>query len=156
MADGVECTVAPVSARDLEVQALLGLLTAELAAAGYTADQTFGYSTEQIEQSGVHLVGARVGDALVGVGGLELQGDGFGELKRFFVGPGWRGRGVADALMAALLAHAATCRVRVLRLETGDRQAAALAFYRRHGFTRVARFPPYESSETSVCLQRPL
>ena len=51
----------------------------------------------------MHLVGARVGDLLVGVAGLEVQGEGLGELKRFFVQPEHRGTGVADALMAALL-----------------------------------------------------
>jgi putative acetyltransferase len=42
----------------------------------------------------------------------------------------------------------------LLRLETGDRQHAALRFYARHGFTEVPRFPPYVDSETSICMQR--
>lgn len=145
-----------VRAGDPDVQELLETLTRELATGGYSAEQTFGYSVEQIERSGVHLVGARVGVDLVGVAGLEPQADGVGELKRFFVSPAWRGRGIADALMASLLARAVELRLSVLRLETGDRQAAALAFYRRHGFTPVSRFPPYEHSETSVCLERRL
>lgn len=157
MVDGfAECVVGPVSPRDPEVQELLETLTGELAAGGYSPEQTFGYSVEQIEQSGVHLVGARVGSALVGVAGLEPQRDGVGELKRFFVSPPWRGRGIADALISSLLARAAEIGLNVLRLETGDRQVAALAFYRRHGFTPVPRFPPYEDSETSICLERRL
>nr|WP_294693579.1 GNAT family N-acetyltransferase [uncultured Friedmanniella sp.] len=150
------CVVEPVAVRDQEVRALLRALTAELAGAGYTSDQTFGYSVEQLEQNDVQLVGARVAGILVGVAGLELQGDGFGELKRFFVQPDQRGTGVADALLVALLARARASRVRFLRLETGDKQAAAQAFYRRHGFVRVPRFGPYQTSETSVCMQRPL
>lgn len=148
------CAVEPVTARDQEVQTLLEALTAELATSGYTPEQSFGYSAEQIEQSGVHLVGARVAGLLVGVAGIEVQGDGLGELKRFFVTPEQRGTGVADALMAALLAHAEASRVQLLRLETGDKEKAAQAFYRRHGFSEVARFHPYEASETSVCMQR--
>ncbi|MBP2415394.1 GNAT family N-acetyltransferase [Microlunatus capsulatus] len=157
MVDGSAAwVVGAVSAREPDVQELLAALTAELATGGYSAEQTFGYSVEQIERSGVHLVGARVGADLVAVAGLEPQTDGVGELKRFFVSPPWRGRGVADGLMTALLARAAELRLGVLRLETGDRQAAALAFYRRHGFTPVARFPPYQDSATSVCLERRL
>ncbi len=38
----------------------------------------------------------------------------------------------------------------------GDKQHAAQAFYRRHGFAQVPRFGPYVNSETSVCLQRPV
>ena len=150
------CVVEPVTARDQEVRALLEALTAELATGGYTPDQTFGYSTEQLEQSGVHLVAARVDGRMVGVAGLEVQGDGVAELKRFFVTPEHRGTGVADALIAAQLAHARASGVQLLRLETGDKQEAAQRFYRRHGFTQVPRFDPYRASETSVCLQRPL
>ncbi len=146
--------VAPVAVRDPHVLELLAALTDELAGAGYAADETFGWSADQLEQADVHLVGATVDGRLVGVAGVELA-DGAGELKRFFVRPEHRGTGVADALVAALVAHADARGARVLRLETGDRQHAALAFYRRHGFVEIPRFGPYVASATSVCLQRP-
>jgi putative acetyltransferase len=44
----------------------------------------------------------------------------------------------------------------VLQLETGDKQHAAVGFYRRHGFAEVPRFPPYVDSATSVCMRRDL
>lgn len=147
--------VVRVHARDPRVVALLEQLTSELALAGYTPDQTFGYSLEQLERTNVHLVGVAVAGELVGVGGLELQGK-VGELKRFFVAPAHRGTGVADALIGALVQFAADHDVEVLRLETGDKQAAAIAFYRRHGFAEIPRFGPYVSSETSVCMERRL
>ena len=151
-----ECTVDPVAPRKQEVRALLEALTDELASGGYASDQTFGYSAEQLEQSGVHLVGARVAGSLVGIAGIEVQRAGLGELKRFFVRPEQRGTGVADALVAVLLVYAEACQVRLVRLETGDKQHAAQAFYRRHGFVHVPRFGPYVNSETSVCMQRPV
>lgn len=147
--------VAPVAARDPRVVPLLDALTVELAAGGYAAEETFGYSLDQLEEAGVHLVGASLGGRLLGVGGVEV-GDGAGELKRFYVVPEHRGTGVADALLAALAQHAAARGAAVLRLETGDRQHAALRFYRRHGFTPVPRFGPYVDSATSVCLERRL
>ncbi len=150
------CVLEPVTARDVEVQVLLDALTAELAGGGYRPEETFGYSVAQLEASQVHLIGARVAGQLTGVAGIEVQGRGLAELKRFFVAPEQRGTGVADALITALLAHAADSGVRLVRLETGDEQQAALGFYRRHGFTRVPRFSPYEASETSVCMERPI
>ena len=72
--------IAPTTARDPEVSLLLEALTAELAVGGYTAEQTFGYSVEQLERSNVHLVAAWAGGRAVGVGGIELQGDGVAEL----------------------------------------------------------------------------
>lgn len=154
--DRAELQVVPVDATDPQVRTLLAQLTAELAAGGYTAEQTFGYSPQQLEQSGVHLVGGRVDERLVAVAGIELQADAAAELKRFFVEPERRGTGVADALIASLLAYAEAAQVRVVRLETGDKQLAAQAFYRRHGFRRVPRFGRYVASETSVCMQRDL
>ncbi len=148
--------VGPVAVRDAEVLALLDALTEELAGGGYSAEETFGYSADQLEHSGVHLVGARVDGELVGVGGVELTPAGAGELKRFYVLPEHRGTGVADALLDALVEHATARGASVLRLETGDRQHAALAFYRRRGFEEVPRFGPYVGSATSVCMERPL
>ena len=141
-----------IAARDPEVQALVDELTAELAAEGYAPDETFGYSLEQIEQRGVVLVGARIDGELVGIGGLEVSEAGDGELKRFFVRPVHRGHGSADAILGALLREARENGVKCVRLETGDRQLAAIAFYRRHGFVEIPRFGPYVASSTSVCM----
>lgn len=148
-----EIHVAPVHVRDPSVQELLGALTDELARGGYAKNETFGYSADRLERAAVHLVGARVGSVLVGVAGVDLT-DGAGELKRFFVRPEHRGNGVADALIDALLRHADAKGIGVLRLETGDKQHAAISFYRRHEFVEVPRFGPYIDSATSVCMQR--
>jgi putative acetyltransferase len=145
--------VVPVQVRDPEVVALVSALTADLGEGGYAENETFGYSVEQLEQAEVHLVGARVADRLVGLAGIELQEHGIGELKRFYVEPAHRGAGVADALIGALVDHAAARDTYVLRLETGNKQKAAISFYRRHGFAEVPRFEPYLDSETSVCMQ---
>ena len=148
--------VGPVDLGNPAVLALVDALTAELAGGGYTAEETFGYSADQLAASGVHLVGAGVDGGLVGIGGVELQQDGLAELKRFYVVPAHRGSGVADALMAALVQHAVGSGVRALLLETGNQQHAAMRFYRRLGFTEVPRFGPYVDSATSVCMRREL
>jgi GNAT superfamily N-acetyltransferase len=113
--------VEPVSARDSEVTALLDALTSELKLGGYEAAETFGYSVEQLESSQVYLVGARAAGRLVGVGGVERQDSGIGELKRFFVLPEYRGTGVADALITALIEYAPT----TVSMSCGSRQATS-------------------------------
>lgn len=150
----VTATVVPL--RHPELLALAAALTVELAGGGYRGEETFGYSPEQLAASGVHLVGARVRGELVGIGGVEQQDDGVAELKRFFVVPAHRGTGAADAIMTALVGHAVEHGVRLLRLETGDQQQAAIRFYRRHGFAEVPRSGPYVTSATSVCMARDL
>jgi putative acetyltransferase len=148
--------VIPVAVRDPEVACLLDALTSELAVEGYTPEQTFGYTTEQLQSADIYLVGARVDGRLAGVGGLELQHGGVGELKRLFVTPEYRGAGIADLVLDALLDYARVHEVDVVRLETGDKQRAAIAFYRRRGFVEIPRFGPYLASQTSVCMQRRL
>lgn len=151
-----QVSVAPVGVHDPGVGALIEALTVELACGGYTDEETFGYSAEQLESSGVHLVGARLDGVLVGIGGVEVQDNGYAELKRMYVEPSCRGHGIADAIMAALVEHADERGTTTLRLETGDKQHAAMGFYSRHGFVVVDRFPPYEDSATSVCMARSL
>ena len=80
-------TIEPVVADDPAVGALLLALTAELAGAGYTTEQTFGYSPEQLTDREVHLVGARVAGAVVGVGGVELTDDRDGRTQTFLRAP---------------------------------------------------------------------
>ena len=144
----------PVDAREPEVLGLVSALDAELAEGGYTEEQTFGYPPEVLARGGVHLLGVRAGGRLAGIGGVELQDGGVAELKRMYVAPEQRGTGTADVIMAALVEHARRHGARLLRLETGDQQHAAIDFYRRHGFVEVPRFPPYVTSETSVCMER--
>jgi putative acetyltransferase len=139
---------------DVDVLAMIAALTAELAASEYAEEEMFGYSPEQLAASAVHVLAARLEGVLVGIGGIELQREGLAELKRFYVAPPARGRGVADAILDALLAHAAEHAVHTVRLETGTRQHAAQAFYRRHGFLDIPRFGPYVVSASSVCMER--
>jgi putative acetyltransferase len=148
--------VAPVTVRDPAVARLIDALTDELADSGYSDEETFGYSLDQLEASGVHLVGASVDGTLAGIGGVEIQHGGFAELKRFYVDPALRGAGVADAVIEALVEHARAAGATTVRLETGDKQHAAMRFYARHGFEVVDRFGPYVDSATSVCMQREL
>jgi hypothetical protein len=68
------------------------------------------------------------------------------ELKRFYVVPDARGTGVASALLQALVEYARGSGVRVLRLETGDEQHAAIRFYRKHGFAEIRPFSPYPTA----------
>ena len=156
---GRRVQVRPVRARDPAVLALFDALTGELAGEGYSPEETFGYSTDQLERAGVVLFAVDVDDELVGVGGIEIDranGAVTGELKRCYVAPAHRGTGVADAVMGALVDHARSEGASTLLLETGDRQHAAIAFYRRHGFEVTPRFGPYVASATSVCMARRL
>lgn len=59
------------------------------------------------------------------------------ELKRFYVASAAHGRGVAPALMTATLDAARARSARTLWLGVWERNARAIAFYRKHSFERV-------------------
>jgi GNAT superfamily N-acetyltransferase len=82
--------------------------------------------------------------------------DGEAELKRMYVNPAWRGRGVARRLMPAAEGLAVRAGATRLKLETGVRQPAAIAVYERAGFTRIPNYPPYDRWEMSVCYAKEL
>jgi putative acetyltransferase len=78
---------------------------------------------------------AYLGAAAVGTAALRCDGQGGAELKRFYVRPAARGRGVADALIAAELAAADQQGCRRVWLESMPAvMGPAIAVYRRHGF----------------------
>jgi putative acetyltransferase len=148
--------VCPVTVRDPEVVALVEAPNGDLAEAEYAENENFGYSTHELEARSVRLVGAKVGDELVGIGGIELQDGGFAELKRFSVVSGLRGQRIADAFLDTLERYARDHGAVALRLETEDRQKAAISFNHRRDFKVVPRFGPYVDSESSACMQRDL
>jgi putative acetyltransferase len=126
-----------------DVRALIGELDAELAGP-YAPEQRHGLSLARLFQPGVMFFVARTGGDAVGCGGVAFD-DGFAEVKRMYVRPAARGRGVARALLARLEAEARDRGAKRLTLETGDAQHAAIRLYERSGFTRRAAFGAYAS-----------
>ncbi|WP_217189438.1 GNAT family N-acetyltransferase [Streptomyces buecherae] len=96
------------------------------------------------------------GGVPVGCGGLRELGGGLGEVKRMYVEPAWRGTGIAGELLGALEEWARRRGWRALRLETGDRQPAAVRFYARHGYARIPNFGAYAGLPGSWCFERAL
>jgi ribosomal protein S18 acetylase RimI-like enzyme len=94
-------------------------------------------------------------DAPVATAALRRLGEDV-EVKRMYVVPESRGRGLAGRLLSEMerraVAHGAA---RVL-LHTGLRQEAAIALYRRRGYEQIAVFEPYLDVPESICFARDL
>jgi len=88
---------------------------------------------------GLYLVGYRAGAPVCG-GGLKRLPDGTCEIKRMYVVPQARRSGVARALLAALEEEARGLGYLIARLDTGERQPHAQAFYEASGYRRVENF----------------
>ena len=81
-------------------------------------------------------------------------GEGYGELKRMFVRPAFRRRGLSRLVVTELEAIARTAGYVRLILETGVRQQQAIGLYRSCGYRRIPSYGPYEFEEHSVCYGR--
>ena len=91
---------------------------------------------------GVYLVGYDDEVPIAG-GGVRRLFDDVGEIKRMYVRPAARARGVAAALLAALEESALSLGYTALRLDTGPKQFHARQLYRSAGFVEV---PPYNEN----------
>lgn len=74
------------------------------------------------------------------------------ELKRMYVSPAARGRGVARAILAELERTAVEAGYGRMVLETGHRQPEALALYRSAGYVDVPDFGYYADEPGAVHL----
>ncbi|GAA4747341.1 GNAT family N-acetyltransferase [Modestobacter marinus] len=104
---------------------------------------------------GLFLV-AEVDGVPAGCGGWRAHGHGVAELKRMYVEPGFRRRGLAALVLAELERTAAAAGHQQLLLNSGDRQPEALALYDRAGYTPVAGYGIYADSPEAVFLGKQL
>ncbi len=86
------------------------------------------------------LLVAVEGDEPAGCGALRPIGPDVAELKRMWVRPAFRGRGLGRAVAEALLAAAREERYRVARLDTLDWMREARALYRSVGFREIPAY----------------
>ena len=91
--------------------------------------------------AGVMLVVVDRAGEIVGTAGVRRLAPGVAELKRMWLRPACRGRGLAQRLMDRVLDEARALGARVLRLDSErERLAAAVRLYRRYGFQEIADY----------------
>lgn len=140
-----------------DARRLIEELEAELSG-DYSAEQRHGYSVERVFRPNIRFFVARLDGEAVGCGGVAFE-DGLAEVKRMYVRPEMRGRGIGQAILARLEEEARARGVCRLVLETGDVLHAAIRMYESAGFTRreafgaYAKMPP-KSIERSVFMEK--
>lgn len=88
---------------------------------------------------GVFLLASLDGVA-VGCGALRPLGDKIGEVKRVWINPAWRGRGLSRQLMQALETEARGLGFDRLRLDTSRHLGEAVALYHALGYREIDRY----------------
>jgi putative acetyltransferase len=159
MNKGTRVDIEQITEATDDARRLIGELD-QVLAAEYLPEQRHGLAFEALFQPNIRFFLARLNGVAIGCGGIALFDD-FAEVKRMYVRQTARGSGVAQALLAQIEMEARIAGFVVLRLETGERQAAALRFYARAGFRLCAAFGDYaamrpEAIATSIFMEKPL
>ncbi|MDN3516278.1 GNAT family N-acetyltransferase [Aquisalimonas lutea] len=100
---------------------------------------------DEVDATCVHVLAESPDDGPIGTGRLAPDG----KIGRIAVLPGWRHRGVGDAILQALIDEALASGLSECRLHA---QATALDFYARRGFT--AEGPEFQEAGITHRLMR--
>ena len=120
----------------------------------YPSESRHGYAVEKLIEQAVAFFLIRQDDVPAGCGGVQLFGTEYGELKRMYVRPQFRGMGLAKSMLTHLADHARDRGVGLLRLETGIHQHAAIGLYTREGFRPIPPFGEYNDDPLSRCYEK--
>jgi len=85
----------------------------------YPPQSRHAFTVEKLLREGVAFFVARIDTEPAACGGLKIFGTDYGEVKRMYVRPVYRGRGLGKAVLNHLAAYVQQKKVNVLRLETG-------------------------------------
>jgi ribosomal protein S18 acetylase RimI-like enzyme len=121
---------------------LLAAMRAELIGAYDNANRLDNpplHPAELRAPGGAYYVGYEGSEAVAG-GGLRRLEDGTAEIKRMYVRPEFRSRGLAAQLLRRLEAAATELGYASVRLDTGPKQVTAQRLYRSAGYTDIAPY----------------
>jgi putative acetyltransferase len=104
---------------------------------------------------GAFLVGRIDGEA-VACGGIARYDHTTAEIRRMYVVPSARGRGLSHRVLGALEDEARALGYSFVRLETGNLQSAAIGLYVSAGFEPIPRYGPFVNDPKSVCFEKRL
>ena len=102
------------------------------------------------------VVLAYIGNTPVGCGCFKAFNASSVEIKRMFVKPGERGKGIATIILKELETWAAEQGYGKAVLETGVKNTEAVALYQKKGYTIIDNYGPYINMPTSICFSKSL
>ena len=93
-------------------------------------------------------------EAVVGCGGFKKFDDNTAEIKRMFVHPDHRGKGIASLIINELENWAKESNYTNFVLETSPKLTNAIALYKKTGYKIIPNFGQYVGVENSICMKK--
>lgn len=149
----MKCRVAIEAVDQAEAVALIEELDSHLEPL-YPPESRHGLNIEALRATNVLFAMARDELGVAHGCGAVVLLSGFAELKRMYVRPKSRGRGVGALILQFLERQAADRGYVTIMLETGIKQSEALSFYERLGYVRRGPFGSYRSDPLSIFMER--
>lgn len=109
---------------------------------------------QNVFEEAINIVLVAYNERIVGCGGYKPHHENTAEIKRVYVLPEYRGKGIGIGLMDEIEQWAKEDGFKHLILETGDQQHEAIALYRKIGYYDIPKYVPYLDSPVSVCLKK--
>jgi GNAT superfamily N-acetyltransferase len=134
---------------------LIRELDDHLLAHPYPPQSRHAYSVDKLLRERVVFFVTYYDGQLAGCGGIKMFVD-YGEVKRMFVRPIFRGKGLGKAMLNHLAEYVRIRQVLVLRLETGIYEVEAIGLYESIGFRRISPFGEYKEDPLSIYLEKSL
>lgn len=101
-----------------------------------------------------HCLVAYENDVPAACGAIKaFSGDSM-EVKRMFVHPDFRRKGLASEVLNELEKWTSELGYRYCVLETGKRQPEAIALYQKQGYAIIPNYGQYVGMENSVCMRK--
>ena len=133
-----------------DFQTLVNLLDVELAVRD--GDEHAFYSQFNITGNMRNVVICYMNRIPVACGSFREHEKRIAEIKRMFVLPAFRGKGIGYKVLKELEIWAAELDYSECILETGKNQPEAISLYKKSGYSLIANYGPYQSVDNSVCL----
>lgn len=92
----------------------------------------------------------------VGCGAIKEYETDVMEVKRMFVQPGYRGKGIASSVLKEIELWAKELGFKKCILETGIKQPEAIALYKKNNYFQIPNYGQYADVTSSVCFEKVL
>ena len=122
----------------------------------YPGEPINGVEPNEFRASGGYFVIGYWDAQSVGCGAFRPYDPTTVEIKRMFVAPEFRGRGIARAILKAVEDEAHQRGFKRSILETANRQPEAVSLYRACGYHEIPKYGHYVNSARSLCFGKTL
>ncbi len=101
-----------------------------------------------------HAIVAFDGELAVGCGAIRAYDETSMEVKRMWVEPSHRGKGIASLMLKELESWTKELGFPKCILETGNKQLEAIELYKKNNYTIIENYGPYQGVANSICFDK--